>query len=90
MGWTPPPCHGINVPEWKCHRPLKQEGAPTMQITTVGIDLAENIFQIHGVDQQGKTVVRKAGAPRAACAALRQPFHPCLIGIEAWWWCRKR
>ena len=43
MGWTPPPDSGINVPEWKCHRPLKPEGASTMQITTVGIDLAKNV-----------------------------------------------
>jgi len=30
-----------------------------MKITTIGIDLAKNIFQIHGVDQYGKTTVRK-------------------------------
>lgn len=27
MGWTPPPDDGIGVPEWKCHGPLKPEGA---------------------------------------------------------------
>ena len=30
-----------------------------MKITTMGIDLAKNIFQIHGVDPHGKAVVRK-------------------------------
>ncbi len=31
-----------------------------MKITTVGIDLAKNVFQLHGVDRHGKTVLRKA------------------------------
>jgi transposase len=30
-----------------------------MKITTVGIDLAKNVFQIHGVDERGKPVLRK-------------------------------
>jgi transposase len=30
-----------------------------MKITTVGIDLAKNVFQVHGIDQQGKVVFRK-------------------------------
>jgi hypothetical protein len=34
-------------------------GASTMNITTVGIDLAKNVFQVHGVDARGKAVLRK-------------------------------
>ena len=30
-----------------------------MKITTVGIDLAKNVFQVHGVDEHGKAVLRK-------------------------------
>ncbi len=30
-----------------------------MKITTVGIDLAKNVFQVHGVDERGKAVLRK-------------------------------
>jgi transposase len=30
-----------------------------MQITTIGIDLAKNVFQIHGADERGKPVLRK-------------------------------
>ena len=30
-----------------------------MKITTIGIDLAKNVFQVHGVDERGKTVLRK-------------------------------
>ena len=47
-----PTFDGIDVPEWKCQQPLEPEGAPTMQITTIGIDLAKNVFQIHGADRE--------------------------------------
>lgn len=30
-----------------------------MKITTIGIDLAKNVFQVHGVDERGKVMVRK-------------------------------
>ena len=30
-----------------------------MKITTIGIDLAKNVFQVHGVDERGKTVLKK-------------------------------
>jgi transposase len=41
------------------NQPLKQTGASEMKITTVGIDLAKNVFQVHGVNEFGKTVVKK-------------------------------
>jgi hypothetical protein len=41
---------GIRVPQWKCHQPFEPKGASTMKITTVGIDLAKNVFQVHGID----------------------------------------
>jgi hypothetical protein len=50
-----------DVPKWKRYvRPLKPAGASTMNITTVGVDLAKNLFQVHGVDERGKAVLRKA------------------------------
>jgi len=33
-----------------------------MKITTVGIDLAKSVFQVHGVNEQGNTVLRKQSA----------------------------
>eukprot|EP01041_Mallomonas_annulata_P019182 gene19183-biopygen12245 len=39
--------------------PLKPAGASTMKITTIGIDLAKNVFQVHGVDEHGKAVLNK-------------------------------
>jgi transposase len=53
-----------------------------MKITTIGIDLAKNIFQIHGVDQHGKTIVRKK-LKRAEMSPYFANLPPCLIGMEA-------
>jgi hypothetical protein len=50
---------GINVPSGSVDQPLKTEGASTMKITAAGIDLAKNVFQVHGVDARGKTVLKK-------------------------------
>ena len=77
-----PTFDGIYVPEWKCQQPLEPEGASTMQITTIGIDLAKNVFQIHGADQHGKAVLRKQ-LRRDQVAPFFANLQPCLIGIEA-------
>lgn len=53
-----------------------------MQITTVGIDLAKDVFQIHGVDAQGKVVLRKQ-LKRVQMASFFVNFPPCLISMEA-------
>lgn len=62
------------------------------EITTVGIDLAKNVFQIHGVDQRGKTVVRKQ-LRRKQVAEFFANRPCCLIGMEACasahYWARK-
>ena len=53
-----------------------------MKITTVGIDLAKNVIQIHGVNEAGKTVLRKQ-LKRAQVASFFATLEPCLIGMEA-------
>lgn len=53
-----------------------------MKITTIGIDLAKEVFQIHGVDERGKAVLRKQ-LRRAAMAKFFANLEPCLIGMEA-------
>ena len=53
-----------------------------MKITTVGIDLAKNVFQIHGVDQRGKVVVRKR-LRRQQVLTYFANHPPCLVGMEA-------
>ena len=53
-----------------------------MQITTIGLDLAKSVFQVHGVDAEGKVAVRR----KLRLAQIRQFFAglaPCLIGMEA-------
>lgn len=53
-----------------------------MNITTVGIDLAKNVFQVHGVDGRGKVVLRKQ-LKRAEMSRFFANLPPCLIGMEA-------
>lgn len=53
-----------------------------MKITTIGIDIAKSVFQLHGVDEAGKVVLRKKLRRSAMLTTLRD-LSPCLIGIEA-------
>lgn len=53
-----------------------------MKITTIGIDLAKNVFQVHGVDDHGNTVLRKK-VDRVKMAEFFIKLQPCLIGMEA-------
>src|SRR5450631_52508 len=53
-----------------------------MKITTVGIDLAKNVFQLHGVDARGKPVLRKQ-LRRGQIAEFFVNLPPCVIGMEA-------
>ncbi|MDR3467685.1 MAG: IS110 family transposase, partial [Xanthobacteraceae bacterium] len=52
------------------------------KISTIGLDIAKNVFQVHGVDESGKVVVRcqlRRGAVRKFFAKL----PACMVGIEA-------
>ena len=53
-----------------------------MQITTIGLDLAKNVFQVHGVDDVGNVTVRKK-LRRAEMLAFFAELSPCRVGIEA-------
>jgi transposase len=53
-----------------------------MEITTIGLDLAKNVFQLHGADQHGKTVLKKQ-LKRSQMAEFFAQLPPCLIGMEA-------
>ena len=53
-----------------------------MQITTVGIDLAKNVFQVHGVNERGKAILRKQ-LRRDQVATFFANLPACLIGMEA-------
>ena len=53
-----------------------------MKITTIGIDLAKNVFQVHGVNEHGKVALKKQ-VKRDQMAAFFVNLPPCLIGMEA-------
>jgi transposase len=53
-----------------------------MEISTIGIDLAKNVFQVHGVDAAGKTVLKKQ-LRRGQMLEFFGKLPPCLIGMEA-------
>ncbi len=53
-----------------------------MQITTIGLDIAKNVFQVHGIDAAEKVVVRKQ-LRRGQVIAFFAALPPCLIGMEA-------
>lgn len=53
-----------------------------MKITTVGIDLAKNVFQVHGVNERGKTMLKKQ-LKREQMMLFFTNLPPCLIGMEA-------
>lgn len=63
-----------------------------MKITTIGLDLAKDVFQVHGADARGKPLLRKQ-IKRDKLAAFFANLPPCLVGMEACasahYWARK-
>src|SRR5271155_3796773 len=57
-------------------------GAVQMQVATIGLDIAKNVFQVHGIDASEKVVVRKQ-LRRGKLMAFFEALAPCLIGMEA-------
>jgi len=53
-----------------------------MKTTTVGLDLAKNVFQVHSVDEAGEVIVRRA-LRRRQVMPFFAGLEPCLIGMEA-------
>ena len=51
-------------------------------ITTIGLDIAKSVFQVHGVDAQGKVIIRRQ-LKRRYVLAFFEKLSPCLVGIEA-------
>ena len=53
-----------------------------MDVWTLGIDLAKNLFQVHGVDGQGRTVLERQLRRRQLLPFVAQ-LRPCLVAMEA-------
>ena len=51
-------------------------------ITTIGLDIAKSVFQVHGVDAEGHVVIRRQ-LKRRYVLAFFEKMPPCLVGIEA-------
>jgi transposase len=62
---------------------LNKEGLSTIkQVSILGVDLAKNVFQLHGVDHKGRTMLTRR-VHREQLLRIIGELPPCLIGIEA-------
>ena len=52
------------------------------EVSTIGLDLAKRVFQVHGVDRTGAVVVRRS-LRRGAVLGWFSKLAPCLVGLEA-------
>jgi hypothetical protein len=53
-----------------------------LTITTIGLDIAKSVFQVHGVDAVGQAIIRRQ-LKRRYVLTFFQKLSPCLVGIEA-------
>ena len=53
-----------------------------MKVTTIGLDLAKNVFQVHGITDNGEVAFNRA-LRRAQVLSFFEKLEPCLVGIEA-------
>jgi transposase len=51
-------------------------------VTTIGLDIAKSVFQVHGVDREGHVIIRRQ-LRRRYVLAFFESLAPCLVGIEA-------
>ena len=51
-------------------------------VTTIGLDTAKSVFQVHGIDQEGQVIIRRQ-LKRRYVVAFFEKLPPCLVGIEA-------
>src|SRR2546428_11590231 len=80
MGWMAPLRH---LSAKLLSDRISNEWEPSMgEVTTIGLDLAKHVFQVHGVDAEGATVLRKQ-LRRAQVLAFFSRLPPCLVGLEA-------
>src|SRR5262245_8368923 len=80
MGWMAPLRH---LSAKLLSNRISSEWEPSMgEVTTIGLDLAKHVFQVHGVDAEGGTVLRKQ-LRRAQVLAFFSRLPPCLIGLDA-------
>jgi transposase len=80
MGWMAPLRHQCAKLVFSKNH---QEREPSMsEITTVGLDLAKHVFQVHGIDAEGTTVLRRR-LRRNQVLAFFSRLPRCVVGMEA-------
>jgi transposase len=80
MGWMAPLRH---LSAKLLSDRISSEREPSMsEITTIGLDLAKHVFQVHGIDAQGTTVLRKR-LRRGQVLAFFSGIPRCVVGLEA-------
>src|SRR3979490_468225 len=67
---------------WVLLRPPDSQEPVMQAITTIGLDIAKSVFQVHGVDAVGRVVIRRQ-LKRRYVLAFFQNLPACLVGIEA-------
>jgi transposase len=79
-------------PKWLSYYHLTKERGPMSKVTLLGIDIAKNVFQLHGVDEKGNPVLKRR-LTRTKLANFIATLPPCTIVMEACGsvnhWCRK-
>jgi len=53
-----------------------------MHVSIIGVDIAKNIFQVHGIDDEGRSVLYRK-VRRDRLVKLFEGIEPCLVGMEA-------
>src|ERR687897_2775329 len=67
---------------WGLLRPHDSEEPIMQTVTTVGLDIAKSVFQVHGIDAEGNVLIRRQLKRRYVLAFFKK-LPPCLVGIEA-------
>src|SRR4051812_9072283 len=81
MGWTAP-AERHRVPNVVVVGRRHKKEPSAMQVTTIGLDLAKRVFQVHGVNAAGAVVFRRK-LQRSEMVSFFAGLPRCLVGIEA-------
>jgi hypothetical protein len=75
--------YGIEMPRCEGRPAFTTLRKPVvMEISTIGLDLAKSVFQVHGADPEGNVVVRRTPR-RAQVLPFFAKLPPCLVGMNA-------
>jgi transposase len=76
--------YGNEVPRWEVRTLINSlQKGKSMSIVHVGIDLAKNVFAVHGVDEAGKPALVRPSVARARLRELIAGLPPCTVAMEA-------